>query len=49
MVQLTGSYEPNECIIDFLDEYEIFEVDQINIATTDGLRIVKVNTIEECK
>ena len=49
VVQLGGSYEPNECIIDFLDEYEIFEVDQINIATTDGLRIVKVNTIEECK
>jgi hypothetical protein len=49
VVQSGGSYEPNECIIDFLDEYEIFEVDQINIATTDGLRIVKVKTIEECK
>jgi len=44
-----GSYEDNVCISEFLDENETFPVDEIHIATTDGLRIVKVITIDECK
>jgi len=44
-----GTYEDNVCISEFLDENEIFPVDEIHIATTDGLRIVKVITIDECK
>ena len=41
-----GSYEDNVCISEFLDENETFPVDEIHIATTDGLRIVKVITID---
>ena len=44
-----GTYEDNICISEFIDEYELFEVDEVRIATTDGLKIVKVITIDECR
>ena len=44
-----GKYEDSICISDFLDVNELFEVDEVHISTTDGLRIIKVITIEECK
>ena len=43
-----GTYEENVCIDEFLEEYELFEVDEVRISTTDGLKIIKVITIEEC-
>ena len=46
---LGGEYETNNCIEEFLDQYEIFNVDEIHISTTDGLRVVQVNTIDECR
>ena len=46
---LGGEYETNNCIEEFLSEYEIFNVDEIHISTTDGLRVVQVNTIDECR
>ena len=44
-----GTYEDNVCISEFLDENEIFDVDEIRIDTTDGLKIIKVITLEECR
>lgn len=43
-----GTYEENVCIDEFLEEYELFEVDEVRLSTTDGLKIIKVITIEEC-
>ena len=45
-----GTYEETKCISDFLDEFEISEVDEIRIVPTFGdLEIIKVKNIEECK
>ena len=45
-----GIYEPNKCIIAFLDEYEIGEVDEIRVSDDNvDLEIIKVRTLEECK
>jgi hypothetical protein len=44
-----GVYEDNVCISEFLDENETFPVDEIHIGTTDGLKVVKVITIDECR
>ena len=49
VIQAGGSYESNECIIDFLGQNELFPVDEVHISTTDGLQIIKVITIEECR
>ena len=44
------TYEPNECIVAFLDEYEIGEVDEIRVSDDNsGLETVKVKVLEECK
>ena len=44
------TYEPNECIVAFLDEYEIGEVDEIRVSDNNsGLETVKVKVLEECK
>ena len=45
-----GTYEPNKCIIAFLDEYEIGEVDEIRVSDDNvQLETIKVRTLEECK
>ena len=49
VVAAGAEYEDNQCIQDFLDEVETILVDELYIETTDGLRVVKVNTIDECK
>ena len=33
---MVGTYEPNKCIIAFLDEYEIGEVDEIRVSDDNG-------------
>ena len=42
-------YEENECVKQFLDEYELYEVDEVRIGTTEGLETIKVITVDECK
>jgi len=45
-----GIYEENKCIIAFLDEYEIGEVDEIRVSGYNvQLETIKVKTLEECK
>ena len=44
-----GTYEDNECIYKFLDSNELFDVDEVRVETTDGLKILKVITLDECR
>jgi hypothetical protein len=44
-----GTYESSQCIIKFLDKYDIYGVDEVQLSTTDGLRTLKVITISECR
>lgn len=45
-----GVYEENKCIVAFLDEYEIGEVDEIRVSDDNvQLETIKVKTLEECK
>lgn len=44
-----GTYEDNQCIYKFLDTNELFDVDEVRVETTDGLKILKVITLEECR
>jgi len=46
---LGGTYYPNDCIIKFLDTNELFDVDEVRVETTDGLKILKVITLDECR
>jgi hypothetical protein len=45
-----GVYEANKCIVAFLDEYEIGEIDEIRVSDDNvELETIKVKTLEECK
>jgi len=45
-----GTYEENNCIVAFLEEYEIGEVDEIRVSDDNvQLETIKVKTLEECK
>ncbi len=44
-----GTYEDNQCIYKFLDTNELFDVDEVRVETTDGLKILKVITLDECR
>ena len=44
-----SEYEDNPCIRDFLSDYETFPVDTIHLETSDGLKVVKVKTLDECR
>jgi len=45
----SGTYEDNACIKSFLGEFDISDVDQVLIDTTDGLRNIQVITLSECR
>jgi len=45
-----GIYEPNACIISFLNEFEIGEVDKIEVSNNVGkIETINVNVLSECK
>ena len=44
-----GSFEGNTCLSSFEGEFEFFPVDTIHIGGTDGLSIVTIDNIDECK
>ena len=44
-----GSFEGNTCLSEFEGEFEFFPVDTIHIGGTDGLSIVTIENIDECK
>lgn len=44
-----GTYEDNACIKSFLGEFDISDVDQVLIDTTDGIKNIQVITLSECR
>lgn len=44
-----GVFEDSKCLQDFLDEFEIGEVDTIRVSDSNGTETIKVITLDECK
>jgi len=44
-----GTFENNTCIQDFLREFDIYPVDKVIINSTEGVTVLQVENIEECK
>ena len=44
-----GTFEDSICLQDFLDQFEIGEVDTIRVSDTNGSETIKVITLDECK
>ena len=44
-----GTFEDNVCIQEFEDDFELIPVDTVYVSGVDGLTIIKVDNIEECK
>ena len=49
VLSLGGTFENNFCIQEFLDEFTIFPVDTIYVNGTNGVDIIKIENIQECK
>lgn len=49
VLQDGGTFEGSICLNEFIAEYEIFPVDTVYISSTEGVSIVKVENISECK
>tara|TARA_B110000046_G_scaffold46400_1_gene51477 strand:+ start:1933 stop:3051 length:1119 start_codon:yes stop_codon:yes gene_type:complete len=49
VLSFNGTFENNLCIQEFLDDFTIFPVDTIYINGTNGVDIIKVENIQECK
>ena len=44
-----GTFEDSICLQEFLDEFEIGEVDTIRVSDSNGTETIKVITLDECK
>ena len=44
-----GIIENSDCLVKFFDGNDIFDVDEVRVETTDGLKILKVITLDECR
>lgn len=44
-----GTFEDSICLQEFLDEFEIGEVDTIRVSDSNGTETIKVVTLDECK
>ena len=44
-----GTFEDNACIDQFEDEFELFPVDEVLLSGVEGLTIIKIDNIDECK
>lgn len=44
-----GVFEDSRCLQDFLDEFEIGEVDTVRVSDSNGTETIKVITLDECK
>ncbi len=49
VIQDGGTFESSECLTDFSNEFTIFPVDTIYVDGADGVDLIKVQNIEECK
>ena len=49
-VELDGAtFEDNACINEFEDDFELFPVDEVLVSGVEGLTIIKIDNIDECK
>ena len=44
-----GVVEDTKCLQDFFDEFEIYDYDELIISANGKAKIIKVNTVSECK
>ncbi len=44
-----GTFEDNACIDEFEDDFELFPVDEVLVSGVEGLTIIKIDNIDECK
>lgn len=49
VIQDDGIFEGNVCLTEFSNEFTIFPVDTIYIDGDDGIDLIKVKNVEECK
>ena len=49
VIETGGSYELNNCLQSFFDNFSIGAVDKITVSDSNGIETIKVNVIEECK
>ena len=49
VIESGGSYELNNCLQSFFDNFSIGAVDKITVSDSNGIETIKVNVIEECK
>lgn len=45
----SGTFEDSECLKNFLDLYSLFPIDKIYVEDANGVNIINVDVIEECK
>ena len=44
-----GTFENNACIDQFEEDFELFPVDEVFVSGVEGLTIIKIDNIDECK
>jgi len=44
-----GTFEDNACINEFEDDFELFPVDEVYVSGVEGLTVIQVDNIDECK
>ena len=44
-----STFEDSKCLQEFLDEFEIGEVDEVRVSDSNGTETIKVVTLDECK
>ena len=44
-----GTFEDNACIDQFEDDFELFPVDEVYVSGVEGLTVIQVDNIDECK
>ena len=49
VIENFGTYESNDCLQSFFNNYSIGAVDKITISDSNGIETIKVNVVEECK
>jgi len=49
VIQDGGTFEDNECLKEFEDDFVLFDFDKIYIDTDDGVIVLDVNSVSECK
>ena len=44
-----GTFEDNACIDQFEDDFELFPVDEVYVSGVEGLTVIQIENIDECK